>query len=110
MLEHHFLQEEQSIAPNFNKSELGNEFVKQMLDEHKKFRKLFKKIELDMSNTQIIEEFALLLNQHIRFEERQLFPLFEKEVDSKKMQEVGIFLKQNHNPSCEIWPNQFWKA
>ena len=110
MLEHHFLQEEQTITPNFKKSAKGIEFVNQMMDDHEKFRRLIKKIEGDMANPQIIEEFALLLNQHIRFEERQLFPLFEQEVDLKKMQEVGNFLKRNHNPSCEVWPNQFWKS
>ena len=110
MLEHHFRQEEQTITNKILKSDKGNEFVNQLIDDHEKFRRLIKKIEVDMANAQIIEEFALLLNQHIRFEERQLFPLFEQEAGLEKLQEVGRFLKEHHNPSCEVWPNQFWKS
>ena len=110
VLEHHFWQEEQTITPNLKHSEKGKELVKQMIDDHKRFGQLEKQIQLDKSNIQDVEEFALLLNQHIRFEERQLFPFFEQEVGLVKLQEVGKFLKQHHNPSCEIWPNQFWKS
>ena len=109
MLEHHFWQEEKTISLNSEKSEEGKKLVKQMLDEHQQFKQLILQIKSENSNTQYIEEFALLLNQHIRFEERHLFPLFEQEVDSEKLQEVGKFLKEHHNPSCEVWSSQFWK-
>ena len=110
MLENHFRQEEHTITPKIMRSEKGIGFVNQMMEEHEKIRKLINKIESDRTNTQIIEEFALLLNQHIRFEERQLFPLFEQEAGHEKLQEVGRFLKEHHNPSCEVWPSQFWKT
>ena len=109
MLEYHFWQEEKTIILNSEKSEEGKKFVKKMMDEHLQFRQLISQIKSDNTNIQYIEEFALLLNQHIRFEERHLFPLFEQEVDPKKLQEVGKFLKEHHNPSCEVWSNQFWK-
>jgi hemerythrin-like domain-containing protein len=109
MLENHFRQEEQVITLKLMQSEKGIEFLNQMLNEHETIRKLINKIDSHKSDFQVIEEFALLLNQHIRFEERQLFPLFEQEAGSEKLQEVGRFLKEHHNPSCEVWPSQFWR-
>lgn len=110
ILKHHFWQEEQIIKTKIMQSEKGIEYLNRMLDEHEKMKKLIENIKSDNSNLKIIEEFAILLNEHIRFEERQLFPLFEQEAGTEKLQEVGRFLKEHHNPSCEVWPNQFWRT
>ena len=109
ILKHHFWQEEQIIKPNLNQSAKGKELVNQMQNDHNKIDQLVKQIQSDNKSNKFIEEFASLLNQHIRFEERQLFPFIEQEINTKELQEVGNFLKQHHNPSCEVWPNQFWK-
>lgn len=108
-LKHHFWQEEQIIIPILNKSEKGKELVNQMQSDHNKIDQIVKKIDSKNNSVNYIEEFASLLNQHIRFEERQLFPIFEQETSTKKLQKVGEFLIQHHNPVCEVWPNQFWK-
>jgi hemerythrin-like domain-containing protein len=109
ILEHHFWLEEQSFVQTLIKSKEASNLISQMINDHEQFKILISRLKEDDKNKKIIEEFANLLNKHIRFEERQLFPLIEKELGSNKLDEVGKFLKQHHNPSCEVWQNQFWK-
>lgn len=109
VLEHHFWQEEQTISSNLSKSETATELMNQFTNEHEQIRYLVNQIKQDNTNTKYIKEFADVLNKHIRFEERQLFPLFEKEMGKARLAEIGKFLKKHHNDSCEVWQNQFWK-
>jgi len=109
VFEHHFWQEEQILSIKKNSSKKSSECISQMVDEHKQIRKLISKIDNNNSDTKLIVEFAELLNKHIRFEERELFPLLENEASANDLKEIGQFLKQHHNHSCEVWPNQFWK-
>ncbi len=106
LLEHHFWQEEQTLS----NLKISSEFTSQMKNEHKQIRNLIGELNKDSKNKNFIEEFAEFLNKHIRFEERQLFPLIEKEVDSNQLDEIGKFLKDQHITSCKVWNNQFWKS
>jgi len=108
-LEHHFWQEEHVLLKKKNNTNNLSKYISQMLDEHKQIRELIFKIDNNNSKTKLIAEFAELLNKHIRFEERELFPLLQKESSADDLEEIGKFLKQHHNHSCEVWPNQFWK-
>jgi len=109
LLEHHFWQEEHVLLKKKNNTNNLSKYISQMLDEHKQIRELISKIDNNNSKTKLIAEFAELLNKHIRFEERELFPLLQKESSADDLEEIGKFLKQHHNHSCEVWPNQFWK-
>lgn len=108
VLKHHFWQEEQILSQKKNNTKKSSECITQMQDDHKKIRELITKID-NNSETKLIGEFAELLNNHIRFEERELFPLLENESSTNDLKEIGKFLKQHHNNSCEVWPNHFWK-
>lgn len=104
-LEHHFWQEEQTLL----NLRIEPKYIQQMKSEHERFRRLIENLKEDSKNINIIEEFAELLNKHIRFEERTLYPLVEKEIDSDKLNEIGKFLKEQHIDTCEVWNNEFWK-
>ena len=109
VLEHHFWQEEQIINQDISNTESFKNMISQMENDHKQIRNLITEIKKDKSNTQLIQEFADILNQHIRFEERQLFPAIESESSKDELNSIGKFLKDEHKHSCEIWNNQFWK-
>ena len=106
ILEHHFWREEQTLS----NLKISSELIAQMKSEHKQLRLLIENLNKDYTNKNIIKEIAELLNNHIRFEERQLFPIIEKEVDVNQLNEIGKFLKEQHIHSCEVWQNQFWKS
>lgn len=73
-LEQHFFKEEQMFAPlwaSLNRPDLHDRFS----DEHARLRVLYRDADFDDAawNT----EFATLLREHARFEERELFPALE---------------------------------
>ncbi len=74
-LERHFAQEEQQFAPLWHK--LPEPTLKQRFEtEHARLRQLFQAARFD--DAQWNTEFATLLRDHARFEERELFPALEQ--------------------------------
>jgi hemerythrin-like domain-containing protein len=73
-LNKHFKDEEMWLFPNLAST---NDLRLQAEQQHEKLR------ELANDNNLQPEEFADLLEEHIRFEERVLFPLFENTVNGK---------------------------
>lgn len=69
-LEKHFSEEETLFAPLWHKLP-EPKFRAQFEAEHEKLRQLYRAAEFD--NPQWNTEFATLLREHVRFEERELF-------------------------------------
>ncbi|WP_413532598.1 hemerythrin domain-containing protein [Empedobacter brevis] len=78
--------------------------VKRALKEHRRLRRLFKiDVKNPMKSLIYIEE---ELDLHIRFEEKQMFPEFEKNATQKKLKVV----KEQFNKLLKNtdWKDQFW--
>jgi hemerythrin-like domain-containing protein len=87
----HFSKEEQYLVPGFEE----NILMKQMLDEHNKLEGLYNKI-INNSEGWTPEQqrdklnlFGELLDLHIRFEERELFPMLEKTLSEEQLEVLG---------------------
>ena len=53
--------------------------------------------------------FAALLEAHIRFEERVLFPELEQVIPREQLDEIGKQLEQEHaTKHCLTWLDEFW--
>jgi hemerythrin-like domain-containing protein len=106
-LEQHFEEEENLLLPLL---EEPNVFVKRTRDEHKRIRLLIEQMSEGDEEAQesILAAFAELLNAHIRFEERELFPLIESEAGTEKLEKVAIALAGKQAPP-HIWSDAFWK-
>lgn len=91
VLRGHFSLEEKCLVPGFEE----NELMKQMLYEHKKLGGLYNKIVNNTENWTLREQrdklnlFGELLDLHIRFEERELFPMIEKELSEEELIKLG---------------------
>jgi hemerythrin-like domain-containing protein len=109
-LGHHFWQEEQSLITPLRKFEIGRELLHQMTVEHDQLKNLISDV---ISNGKDIKsniaQFYQCLNQHIRFEERQLFPLVQEIVSSGALVKIGNFLHEQHKPGKKEWQPEFWK-
>jgi iron-sulfur cluster repair protein YtfE (RIC family) len=100
-LKRHFEEEEKIIFPLLRKAEPN---MQQALDEHRRLRAQMAVLSSD-SITDLEDtlfDFAMLLETHIRFEERVLFPQIEREVPvsmleaaSCKLQQLAISAKPN---------------
>jgi hemerythrin-like domain-containing protein len=91
ILRKHFRKEEQYLVPGFEE----NNLMKQMLEEHRKLEGLYNKI---VNNTEgwtsselrdKLNLFGELLDMHIRFEERELFPMIENTLSEEQLEELG---------------------
>ena len=92
----HFSKEEQYLVPGFKE----NKLMKQMLMEHKKLEGLYDKIINDTEGWTPEQQrdkmnlFGELLDLHIRFEERELFPMIEKLLSEEQLEELGRKLEE----------------
>ena len=103
----HFREEEQllfSALPPHNELRLNAE------RDHAAIRKIVLVLkEENKLAIADIEAFANLLEAHIRFEERILFPYFEKAVSPEVLEAVGQQLEADHcNKVPLVWNDEFW--
>lgn len=107
-LEPHFWKEEQVIKSSLIETEEGTRIIEQMNNEHQAFRDLVRILTVKEHKRAHITTFADILNKHIRFEERKLFPFIQKESSPGKLAEIGIFLRKHYVPNCNEWQTPFW--
>ena len=83
-----------------------DELVKRMMLEHGAVREL-----IPENKTLVLSQISLLaklLHDHIRYEERDLFPYIEKKLSTAQLDEISA--KLDHERSCSSeWKNEFWK-
>jgi len=99
----HFKNEEKVLI-KFLPSE--NVLVQQMLKEHSMIRDLVLTLdkEPDPGSLQLLVN---LMNDHIRFEERQLFVYAEESLTPEQLQE--IYKEFPDDPHCDtVWKDEFW--
>ena len=97
----HFEMEEAHV---FSILEDDNELIKRALADHRRLNRLFKEREDDTKTLSRIEE---ELDQHIRFEERILFPEIQKVATEAQM----LKIKKIHQPESFIdkLDDEFWR-
>ncbi len=107
-LKHHFSQEEDNFLayPTIQKQD---KLIKRMLDEHLEFEYIITKINPDNPDLRNdLQAFSTLLKDHIRFEERLLFPYIEDQLTTQELAQVGTQLEQTHRPLDANWGPNFW--
>jgi hypothetical protein len=58
----------------------------------------------------IFEEFSEMMDKHIRFEEKILFPYLEQKLNSEQLNKIGWQLEQTHAVKfVDNWHHEFWK-
>ncbi|MGP4071571.1 hemerythrin domain-containing protein [Piscibacillus sp. B03] len=97
----HFRDEEEILVPLYlqhvNDSE--QDLVKEMLYQHAQIRGLIEELreksDTDYENMRLLGE---LLDEHVRLEERQLFPLMEKAIPEKYLYQAnGRFHRDSYS-------------
>lgn len=83
----------------------GHPMLQRMFAEHKLIHQLFQELSNHISY-QELEQLAGALNDHIRFEERQLFNEVEKLAAPEDLQIIAKQLNEE-NP-CTVWEDEYW--
>ena len=104
-LKEHFREEDALL---FNR--LDDELSRQGKTEHLMLeRRLHQLNHEENGNATEFLSFADLLTEHIRFEERVLFPHLETTLPESVLVSVGSYLSEQHKePFAESYPDEFW--
>ncbi len=103
---HHFDQEEVSFKEVMQNITGAKQLMSRMEAEHTQFAEIIENISKPVANVFAqIRLFGELLHDHIRFEERKLFPLIEQSLSSDQLKAIGLYLHREHRPlnkQCHI--------
>ena len=81
----------------------------QFLHEHELIRDLVQQIEnREQLSELLIEALQILINDHIRFEERNFFPHLEQHCSPQKLEEIGKHLAEEHTEPDDDFQPEFW--
>jgi hemerythrin-like domain-containing protein len=99
----HFYQEEKILIPCMP---ADHPMVIRLKEEHDHIRELILGLDRE-PDKRTLELLADLLNQHIRFEERELFNYLEKTLTAEKLDEIFTQLEEHPVKKAE-WTDEFW--
>jgi len=106
-LQEHFSEEEKYVFPLLP---VEHEMSIRAYKEHKDIVSQIQSLASGKNvNYATLEQLEALLNSHIRFEERQLFPYIEQTAKKDKFTEAGNTISTLHEEICEpAWEDEFW--
>lgn len=102
----HFDQEEEHLLPLIKetpRADLG----KLMVAEHREIRAVVDAVD-EAPSASALERLARLMKEHIRFEERELFPMLEADADPAALESAGARLHAGHVEADLGWNPAFW--
>lgn len=102
----HFKEEENIILSYLQDD---NELKLRTIEEHQTMARQIKALsENILPEAEALLEIASFLDNHIRFEERELFPYLEKQLSPDQLSEIGAAIESNHRPYIEDFTPEFW--
>lgn len=107
-LKQHFESEEEFLIPALTNTSFDEALNKYLLEEHKLLRSYINSLQNEEPSISVIESFAKLLEQHIRFEERVYFPAAEEVLSEEQLKHIGEQLK-DEDANCINYPVKFWE-
>ena len=111
-LQSHFDREESVLAAADDWQKVDETLRDHMMSDHREFEILAGLIKEETDTSELrnaMSRFATLLEAHVRFEERELFPAIEEVYDKTTLEQAGRELKERHIPGCLVWKPEFWK-
>jgi hemerythrin-like domain-containing protein len=104
-LHQHFLEEETILF-----HQLHDRFCDDAIREHKAIALQINKINnKEKLNPKAYADLAMLVNRHIRFEERILFPHLENTLSANQLRIIGLELAELHQKEAvDDYEDEFW--
>jgi len=91
----HFKAEEEVLFPLMRDQVAGcGDMLDQLVCDHEQLRRAMPQLEAGTGLAKLIFDLGDLLERHIRKEERDLFPLFEAQVNGGVAEEMGARIKK----------------
>jgi hemerythrin-like domain-containing protein len=100
----HFEAEERAVFPTMKKyAKESLKTIEGLLDQHKEMKVRVERFEKPegMNLEKELKAFAELLDRHIRIEEDDLFPAFERSIPKETAEEVGKEIERLDKPPAQ---------
>jgi hemerythrin-like domain-containing protein len=101
----HFGEEETHILTYL---EDDNTYKERTLNDHRAITSLVEALADKENEAAVFLKIAELLDDHIRFEERELFPYLQEQFSSEQLNEIGVAIDSSHKPFDDTFHPQFW--
>jgi len=102
----HFREEEQYVLRFLDYEDT---FKQRTLLEHREIRAAIRALGTpDGRKDELLLRLAVMLDDHIRFEERELFPYMQEELSAGQLEEIGMAINVAHQPFVEDFHTEFW--
>ncbi|MEJ7768390.1 MAG: hemerythrin domain-containing protein [Chitinophagaceae bacterium] len=108
-LQKHINAEEELLIPFLVKNKFENRYINIMRTDHSIIRSVFDRLNTFDNRHKVFEIFAVLVEQHIRFEERFIFEKVQEVLSQNEMEELGVKLKEIKYRKCTDYPIKFWE-
>lgn len=106
LMKDHFIDEERLL---FDQMPPDDELCCRARQEHDLIRGLIAAITGDQKEDQTVYlKLADVVEAHVRFEERELFPYLEQEIPERKQRDLATELALDHDGFIEVWEDNFW--
>ncbi len=105
------------LLPHFREEEvflfasLNDKWVKKAIEQHKQINNLISKLSnnIEANSNEQLEKLANLVDDHVSYEERQLFPHMEKTLSDEQLEAIGKQLNDEHAlPLKDEYKDEFW--
>lgn len=103
------------FAPHFREEEkflfapLKDDKVQKAIDEHKTIKGLINELAVKSSHGREskLSELADTVDEHVRYEERVLFPHLESELSGEQLKHIGTWISDD--PLLDTYEDAFWE-
>jgi len=104
-LEKHFREEEDLLFCNLP----GDDILRKRAEtDHRAINKLVSEIGKNKNNAILLNQLADKLEEHIRFEERELFNHLQNNIKADELSEIAKRLPNSGNAIDDKWEDVFW--
>lgn len=101
----HFIEEEEQL---FVYLPDDDEYRKRAIADHLEIKTKIADISAKPVDEAILLELAEVIETHIRFEEREMFPYMEVTLSEQQLEKIGKVISDIHEPYIENFSNEFW--
>jgi len=101
--EGHFRIEEQILLPGWlaADADADREAAARVLGEHLELRAAVRRFEAGAASAEEVQRIGRLLEAHVRYEERELFPAIEAALDESALAELGAAIAAADVPASD---------
>jgi hemerythrin-like domain-containing protein len=106
---------EHHLQPHFHEEEkilfapVTDNPVKRAINEHKYIRLLIEYLGDSKNNDRkTLMKIADMVDEHVRYEERELFPHLERKLTKEQLENIGSQIQKHHTSLQDEYEDQFW--